>query len=274
MAVVEAVRAPAGPVVSLIAAVRPPAGETQNVVVVNLTSFTFGERAEALYRLGRELARRWPTVRLFVGHAGLPFDQARRCLEDLRGVRVEPGRPYTLHLDVADPACVLARAGTVVLPSRRVTVATDGARNPSTGVAAAGYVTDTGLCWAARCQHDGIVEAEVMAICMVMEALPLHDLKILTDSRPALRIVKDAMAGKRRSSRLHWMLRRALDHHGGARTVRWVPGHAGHPLNEAADRLVRAERREAEGRAAPGSAQRVRANVRDDILAARTADCV
>ncbi|MDO4244366.1 MAG: ribonuclease H family protein [Actinomyces sp.] len=273
VAVVEAVRAPAGPVVSLIAAVRPPAGETQNLVV-NLTTFTLHERAEALHRLGRELARRWPGVRLFVGRAGLPLDRARRCLENLQRVSVEAGRPCTLHLDTADPACVLSRAGTIVLPSRRVTVATDGARNPSTGVSAAGYVTDTGLAWAARCQYDGVVEAEVTAICMVMEALPLHDLEVLTDSRPALRIVRDALAGRPTRFRLHRMLRRALDHHGGATTVRWVPGHAGHPLNEAADRLVRAERREAEGRAAPGSARRVRANVREDILAAWTADCV
>ncbi|MBW3068931.1 hypothetical protein GZ998_05315 [Actinomyces sp. 594] len=268
VAVVEAIRTPGGPVASLVAAVRPPSGETQHVVV-NLEAFTLEERGEALLRLGRELAGRWPVVRLFVGGAGLPLGRVRRCLSGLERLRVEPGRPFTLHVDAQDPVGLLRRAGTVVLPSRPITVATDGAYNPKTGVAAAGWVTDTGLGHAARCQRERIVEAETVAICRVMEALPFHDLVILTDSRPALRIVQAALDGGQVPWRMQPVLRRALHGHGGAVTVQWVPGHAGHQLNEAADRLVRAVRREAEGRAAPGSARRVRENIRDDLMPTR-----
>ena len=112
---------------------------------------------------------------------------------------------------------------------------------------------------------------------MALEAFPTHDLLVLTDSRPALRIVRQAMnargmnpscfhqALKSTPSRLHAPLWRAVAGYGGHVNFRWVPGHAGQELNEAADRLVRAVRREAEGAAAPGSAKQVRHNIRDEM---------
>ena len=94
-----------------------------------------------------------------------------------------------------DPARVLARSDTVVLSSRTITVATDGSLNPATRAASAGFVTDTGYAYARECPcpSNRIINAETTAICMALRAFPTHDLVVLTDSRAARRIIRQAV---------------------------------------------------------------------------------
>ena len=274
-AAVVAVCGPNREVVTYLMAVRTPDMATF-YVVANLVEFTAQERAQTLRRLGRELVSRClGRPRVFVGRAGMSLSQARNTLGEL-DLQVEHGHPSAMRVDSADPVGAVLRPGTVVLPSRPVTVATDGSFNPATGAVAAGFVTDTGLGRARTWRLKGIVEAEVMAILMALEAFPVHDLVVLTDSWPACRLVRETVGRRTRSlrllrglervpSRLHGPLRRALTRFGGRVEVKWVRGHSGHRLNEAADRLVRATRREDEGIAVQGSAEQVSRNIREEM---------
>ncbi|ARD42498.1 RNase H family protein [Actinomyces gaoshouyii] len=280
VAAVVAVRGPDRVVVAYLMAVAAPGADTA-YVVVNLERFTLEERAVALQRLGKDLVSRCPgRRRLFVGRAGMPLGRARDWLAGV-DVEVERGFPYsTMRRISTDPARVLARSDTIVLPSRTITVATDGSLNPATRAASAGFVTDAGYAYARECPCPSgrIVDAETTAICMVLRAFPTHDLVVLTDSQAARRIIRQALdtteahpscptrALENVPYRLRAPVRKAVAGHRGRVEIRWVPGHSGQVLNEAADRLVRAVRRESEGSATFRSAERVRRNIRREIL--------
>jgi ribonuclease H len=282
IATIKAMDGPDGVKTSYLLAIQPPGGAT-SYMVAGLDP-PFEESMKALRWLGRELVARYPgNRRLYVSRrSGVSFNRVQECLKDL-DIEVRRGWPRTVQANTLHLRNVLSRQDTtVLLPPHPITVATDGTLNPATGVAAAGFVTETGVNCAheCRCDPDKIVEAEVTAICMTLEAFPAHDLLVLADSKVALRIVWQAMDNQDvPSSRLQqilyptpgWLfvqLRYALDRYGGHAKFRWVQGHAGHPLNEAADRLVRAVRRQAEGTAPRGSAQLVKDNIRDELCPA------
>ncbi|GAA4535266.1 RNase H family protein [Pseudonocardia xishanensis] len=94
--------------------------------------------------------------------------------------------------------------------------------------------------------------AELAAIHLALLAHPGRPVTVVSDCRPALKALDHAArtgvialppspGGNREAARL--VHRIGLERQGRAVTLRWVKGHAGHPLNEAADRLAVQARR-------------------------------
>jgi ribonuclease HI len=105
------------------------------------------------------------------------------------------------------------------------------------------------------------LQAELRAIANALQVVGIdHPVTILSDSRDALDLMTlwsegyDVMPGGYnteraggRESTLGKLARRAKDHPDRI-TLRWVPGHSGHPLNEGADALAKMARAWAVGR--------------------------
>lgn len=117
----------------------------------------------------------------------------------------------------------------------------------------------------ARCTEP--LEAELHGVHQLLMAAPAtHDLTVLCDSRAAIGLVNALFPVRpggpwrdpeARSARVHGILR-AIREQLAARpsvSLRWVRGHAGHPLNEGADRLALHARRAVAGRVDPGTAR-------------------
>jgi len=133
-----------------------------------------------------------------------------------------------------------------------IIAAADGSALGNPGPAGwAWYVDDT--CWAAGGWPHGTNNmGELMAVLDLLEqtAGSGEDLHVLCDSQYAINVITKWTAGwKRKNWRkadgkpvMNVELVKALDEAMQGRTVtfEWVRGHAGHELNEAADRLARA----------------------------------
>lgn len=133
-----------------------------------------------------------------------------------------------------------------------IIAAADGSALGNPGPAGwAWYVDDT--CWAAGGWPHGTNNmGELMAVLDLLRQTAGHDepLEVLCDSQYVINVITKWMAGwKRKNWRkadnkpvLNVELIKALDTamEGRDVTFTWVKGHAGHDLNEAADRLARA----------------------------------
>ena len=130
-------------------------------------------------------------------------------------------------------------------------VGTDGACKPNPGPSGWAWVVDRD-CWQSGAlgeQTNNI--AELHAILAALGAIPRQqDVRILTDSQYAVKALNTWGPGWRRNG---WMTRDGkpvqnreylqligdvIRDRSGSTLVEWVRGHAGHPLNEAADRLA------------------------------------
>lgn len=131
-----------------------------------------------------------------------------------------------------------------------------------------GYLTTTGLYGLGTSIVPGtvvgdqrVLQAELRAMANALLAVPpTHLVTVLSDSRSALDLMllwrdgHDVMpggydkvrAGGRESTLAR--LARRVGEHPDRITLRWVPGHSGHPLNEGADALAKMARAWATGR--------------------------
>ena len=259
-------------VVSMVMTVRAPGAEPY-ALVKNLRSFTDKDRYRCLRFLAVTLAHRYPGAdkrpRILIGDAGVSFRAALASLEEV-DVEAAHGTLRRQGPALRDPAGMLAHPRCQRLERDRLVVATDGSFNPVTGVSASAVVSDTGLANAGPGRtRDAIVGAEIQAIVLALRTFPLHDLLVLSDSRRACSAVSAALDGtiQDRSSTISADLARCAElGHGRSIELRWVQGHNGHALNEAADRVARAQRRETEGISAPLSTRTVMNNVRFELL--------
>ena len=142
--------------------------------------------------------------------------------------------------------------------SNTLTIATDGsAAQTRRGVWAGwSWVSSTGNYEAGHKRTGNILLAELEAIDRALAgtfrgAARQQDVRILTDSQAALRIVQQLLdhgTAQYRPGFTHQgqvdrtarhIAQQIRDHRDGGIELAWVRGHAGHPLNEAADRLAR-----------------------------------
>ncbi|MFE3292789.1 ribonuclease H family protein [Rhodococcus sp. NPDC059234] len=115
-----------------------------------------------------------------------------------------------------------------------------------------------------------VLAGELLAIKHALKRFPHRDLHILTDSRGALEcltLTRSALLDRYDSEVVTTVARiRGLS---ARRRVRysWVPAHSGHPLNEAADRLAVAARRNHEFGVDPAARAMIAANIVRPLLA-------
>jgi len=146
---------------------------------------------------------------------------------------------------------------------RRRVVATDaslgtagahhGRRGRTTGVA---WVRTDGLWGTATLETTSSAAGELAAVCAAVAAHDGRPLHVLTDSLETLATVRALVVGdapppawSRATPVDRRVLRAATDRLAGADVrITWVRGHAGHALNEVADRLAVCARRSAEAR--------------------------
>lgn len=149
-----------------------------------------------------------------------------------------------------------------------VTIATDAsARTGHRGVGIA-YVTDAGE-W----QQDylpttsSVAVGELEAILLALSATRAHRMVILSDCRGAVAWIQGkaeppSSQAARRVSRIR------RDIAGRDITIRWVKAHAGHPLNETADRLAVAARRNAVANVAADTRAQIAKRIVADLTTA------
>lgn len=142
-----------------------------------------------------------------------------------------------------------------------LTIATDAsARAGHTGVGIA-YVTDTGH---ARQDYLGnlcsVTAGELEAIKMALTYQRAAKVQVLTDSRNAVQWITGEAASAPRERRRVAEIRDLT--RGREVTFRWIRSHSGHPLNEIADRLAVAARRNADA----GVTEDVRRRITHDIV--------
>lgn len=144
---------------------------------------------------------------------------------------------------------------------RTLTVATDASVGLGTGSAGVACVAEDGRTSAHRLQHrHDVTRCELRAILLALETFG-GSLHVLSDSLTSVTLL-NADRTRALPSRYAGILAR-IDAAASGRTISytWVRGHAGHPLNEAANRLAISTRRGAE-LALP---RRVQRQVRDRI---------
>nr|NLI49199.1 hypothetical protein [Propionibacterium sp.] len=157
--------------------------------------------------------------------------QARR-LAARRDAPTTPRSPGT-------PATRADAAAAVPAP---LTVATDASRGRVPGLGLACIAEDGRHAVAYRAASESIHAGELRALRLALDTFPGVRLRLLTDSRLAVAWIADPAAAPTRALRAlatpiaAEVRRRRCE-------VTWVRGHAGHPLNEAADRLAVAARR-------------------------------
>jgi ribonuclease HI len=153
------------------------------------------------------------------------------------------------RLAITDPA-----VSTDVDSTSRILAATDGSSGFRRGGAVSGWgwVSNIGLYDVGTHPTGDILAAELYAICRVVKATPAHrPLTVQVDSKAALTVVDALRRGASplsfpvsREMHLTSLMRRLVERLDGRdATFEWVPSHAGHALNEGADRLAVMARR-------------------------------
>lgn len=140
----------------------------------------------------------------------------------------------------------------------RLVVATDGSWSERTQTCGYAYICEDGSYGVgADTWLPGSFGAEMMAIRLALKQFsPKQALHIVSDSRAAVESLSDTRRHKLLSSdKIARMLARRDV------TFEWVRGHAGHPLNEGADRLSRAIRRQREWGGGPESFREICRNI-------------
>jgi ribonuclease HI len=123
-------------------------------------------------------------------------------------------------------------------------VATDASVGLGRGSAGIACVDERGCYHAEQFASRDVLYCELKAVLLALQRFP-GPLRILTDSRSAIRLIDGSSPPKTRPvARVLAQVRRHLI--GRQSTVEWVRGHADHPLNEAADHLALAARRRIE----------------------------
>ncbi|MFT4125861.1 MAG: reverse transcriptase-like protein [Gordonia sp. (in: high G+C Gram-positive bacteria)] len=150
-------------------------------------------------------------------------------------------------------------------------IATDASQRagrPGIGIA---YVTESGQWQQRYLRSEALIhDGELQAILLALTERREPRITVLTDSRLAV----SAITGKRHVESSHTAsIVSAIQRQMACRqvTVTWVKGHAGHPLNEVADRLARAARRNACAGIPQATRERIAANIVADLAAAEVA---
>lgn len=127
----------------------------------------------------------------------------------------------------------------------RVVVATDGSLVPGRRGAGIAWVSNEGRSFQAPLPETfSILEAELAAILAAVRAHPHRRLTVLTDSLYALRLIAERAEGIPANGAARGLAARIRAERGPLVKLRYVKAHAGVELNEAADTLAKAARRE------------------------------
>ncbi|MFT4128258.1 MAG: hypothetical protein QM662_18770 [Gordonia sp. (in: high G+C Gram-positive bacteria)] len=172
--------------------------------------------------------------------------------------------------DVADDA-LRARitappAAATDAPPGPIVIATDAsARSGRPGIGIA-YVTETGEWRQDYLPAASVINiGELQAILLALTDRRERQITVLTDSRCAVDAITRGRDGQGKA--IVHRIREQMQ--GREVTVTWVRGHAGNPLNEAADRLARAARRNAAAGVADEVRYRIAANIVEELVTAR-----
>lgn len=177
-------------------------------------------------------------------------------------------RPHPMHLQAMNAAQkALAAAPAAPVPQAdRVVVATDGSWSRHNKVAGCGVMFADGR-WGATAHRDfpSALAAELKAVEHAVNMADKDEpLLILCDSRPAIHALRNGATAKNKIGFLESLrakiARRDIE-------LVWVKGHAGYALNEAADRLAVASRRNFDSNTDPQVRDRIYANIVDDAAA-------
>lgn len=151
---------------------------------------------------------------------------------------------------------------------QRVLVATDGSSGHKGAKHRGGYawIDENGRHGSGTITSEVPLDAEVCAIIDAINSTPTcTPMHLLTDSRSAIQVFEAALVSADTSpirelgNGLFSKLKMALASR--SVTISWIKGHAGHPLNEGADRLSRYARRSRHMEVAPSAAAQVRAGI-------------
>lgn len=184
-----------------------------------------------------------------------------------------------------DVQALVAQAGTAAetadqpapapLP-KRIIAATDGSAGKSARVTGYGFITDHGHYGHGTSKATTALDAELAGISRVLTETPTTvPLTVLVDSRQAITIAETLKTTppttrRRGASReiQHKLHTRLADRDV---TFRWVRGHSGNPLNEAADRLAVLARRSAQMKTPKEVTQQIAAQIAADARSAMKA---
>ena len=150
---------------------------------------------------------------------------------------------YLAAVEIATELAGLRRTAEVKEPLAPLVVAVDGSRS-RTGAGSWAWITEDGKWRTGVGRYTSSLQAELIAINAALQASPPNrPVHILCDSRDAIRQAARALAGHPSPATTTNAVARTLaaiarDHRHRAVTFEWVKGHAGHPLNDRADRLA------------------------------------
>lgn len=173
-------------------------------------------------------------------------------------------------LAITLPTTVSTRAGQRHhAPLPQLTVATDASLRTHTPGAGTAVVAEHGAVttqW--HRAVDDTTTAEILAIRLALNTYPRHQLTILTDSRAAIRCLSlpPAIIRARAPRTIALRIVQAQSALKDTRsTLTWVRGHADHPLNEAADRVALAVRRNHQFCVSRSMAHRIIGRIEEDL---------
>lgn len=169
----------------------------------------------------------------FVRHSDFPDPD---LLDAITARLDEPPEPQRAH----DGAVI--DFGFSASPLQVATDASLGLRRPGAGLACVDQYGNWSASFASNLRDVSL--AEVSSVLLALETFPSRPLNLLVDSQTAVRWLQTDDADVPSRARAVVAKTRARLAKSGS-SVSWVRGHAGHHLNETADRLSRACRRDA-----------------------------
>lgn len=149
--------------------------------------------------------------------------------------------------------------------AKALQVATDASVRKGKAGAGIGVMAENGQWRTKYCAElRNINVAELTAIECAVRAFRDRPLEIVSDSRNAIALATGSkMSSSTRVARLVDSIRAASK--GREVSYRWVPGHSGDPLNETADRLAVARRRNEDAQVDSATASRIYSNIVADL---------